>query len=61
MKLKPFEIVWYDEDSGEYLHDRPDDPSNPLHPISLGAAVDLTRHLKRYEDDRRSEKGTTTL
>ena len=55
LMLHPFEIIWYDDETREYLRDRPDDVGNELHPISLGAAVDLSNQLRRYEDDARKE------
>jgi hypothetical protein len=47
---KQIDIVYHNESDQFYIR-RHDNPANPLTPITLGAVLDLHRHLRRSAED----------
>lgn len=55
MKYRTFVRFVIDE-NGQHYVERPDDPDKLYHPITLPAAVDLSRQIPRWEYDFYKEK-----
>ena len=47
---KQIDIVYHNDGDQFYIR-RHDNSANPLTPITLGAVLDLHRHLRRYAED----------
>lgn len=56
--MRPIQEFTYDDETRTYFVHRPDDPSKPYHPITLGAILDLNANIQRYEQDWISEHDT---
>jgi len=51
---KQIDIVYHNDGDQFYIR-RHDNPADPLTPITLGAVLDLHRHLRRYAEDWKKE------
>ena len=55
--MKTHLLILYDETTQTYYVSRPDDPTKPYHPLTLGAIIQLDRDMVKYEHDAWVENG----